>query len=170
MRRIYLAALGPALSVLALSVAVAAESEFLSRFDGSFSGGGLVQRDAGEIPSKVSCRLTGEASETVLSMSGRCRAHIFSKRLKAEISFDPSSGRYSGVYVGSSIGPAGLYGRRKGDAVVLTITWPKPVNGDTEATMTIRNSGDGRLTITVTDEIAPGGPAENVTQLALQQS
>ena len=53
---------------------------------------------------------------------------------------------------------------------MLTITWPQPVNGDTQATMTIRNSGNGQLGITVTDEVDPGGPSAQVTKLALNQS
>jgi hypothetical protein len=103
-------------------------------------------------------------------MSGRCGALIFSKQIRAELAFDPSSGRYTGVYIGSSIGPASLSGTRRGDAVVLTITWPQPVNGDTKATMTIHNPGNGELAITVTDEVEPGGPTAAVTQLALNQS
>jgi hypothetical protein len=150
--------------------AYAAEAEFLSRFDGAFSGGGLVQRNASEGPNEVSCTLSGRSSANGVSMSGECGAFIFSKRISADLTFDPGSGRYSGTYTGSSIGPARLSGKRSGDAVVLTITWPQPVNGDTKATMTISNSGDGRLAITVTDEVAPGGPKAQVTQLALNQT
>jgi hypothetical protein len=36
--------------------------------------------------------------------------------------------------------------------------------------MTIRNSGNGSLAITVTDELEPGGARAKVTQLALNQS
>jgi hypothetical protein len=160
----------PIAGVLACGAAFAAEDEFLSRFDGSFSGSGLVQRNAEENPNEVTCTLTGQSSATSVSMSGECGAFIFSKRISADLKFDPNSGRYSGVYVGSSIGPASLSGRRSGDAVVLTITWPKPVNGDTKAVMTISNSGNGRLAITVTDEVTPGGAKAEVTQLALNQS
>jgi hypothetical protein len=152
------------------SAAQAAEADFLSRFSGSFSGGGLVQRNADEGPNEVNCTLTGQPSQNGVSMSGKCGAFIFSKNIRADIQFDPATGRYSGVYVGSSIGPASLSGKRKGDAVVLTITWPQPVNGDTKATMTIHNPGNGQLAITVTDEVAPGGPREQVTKLALTQS
>jgi hypothetical protein len=53
--------------------------------------------------------------------------------------------------------------------VVLTVTWPKPVNGDTKATMTIQNSGNGALAITVVDAVHPGGPQAEVTRLALSQ-
>ena len=104
-------------------------------------------------------------------MSGTCRAAvIFSRKISADISVDPSSGRYSGTYVGSSIGPASLSGKRQGDAIVLTITWPKPVRGDTTAVMTIKNAGNGQLAITVTDEVEPGGAKAQVTNLALRQS
>jgi hypothetical protein len=164
------AALAAAIFPLSFAPVQAGEADFLSRFAGSFSGGGLVQRNAGENPNQVTCQLTGNPSENGVEMSGRCGAFVFSKNIRAEIRYDEASGRYSGVYVGSSIGPASLSGKRRGDAVVLTITWPAPVNGDTKAVMTIRNPGDGRLAITVTDHVAPGGPAAEVTQLALTQS
>lgn len=159
-----------AIGAFGAAPAMAAEADFLSRFDGSFSGGGLVQRNANENPNKVTCKLVGQPTENAVSMSGKCGALIFSKKIRADIRYDPASGRYSGIYVGSSIGPASLSGRRQGDAVILTITWPKPVNGDTKATMTISNPGNGSLDITVTDEVHPGGPSADVTQLALNQN
>jgi hypothetical protein len=162
--------LAAALGVCLAIPATAGEADFLNRFNGSFAGGGLVQRNAEEGPNEVTCKLVGEPSENGVSMRGRCGALIFSKQIRADISYDPGSGRYSGVYVGSSIGPASLSGRRKGDSVVLIITWPQPVNGDTKAVMTISNSGNGNLAITVTDEVSPGGPKAKVTQLALSQS
>lgn len=149
---------------------LAAEWDFLSRFEGSFSGGGTVQRSAKENPNQVTCTMTGQPSETSISMSGQCGAFIFSKQISAKLRFDPASGRYTGTYTGSSIGPAGLSGKRRGDSIVLVITWPQPVNGDTKATMTIRNSGNGRLAIIVTDELKPGGARKAVTQLALNQN
>ncbi len=162
-----------ALAIVAASVSVpakAAEWDFLSRFEGSFSGGGTVQRSAEESPNQVTCNFTGQPTQTGVTMSGKCGAFIFSKQIRADLLFNPATGRYSGTYIGSSIGAAGLSGKRRGDAIVLTITWPQPVNGDTKATMTIRNSGNGRLSITVTDELKPGGARANVTQLALNQS
>ena len=149
---------------------LAAESDFLSRFEGSFSGGGTVQRNAKENPNQVTCTMTGQPSQTTISMSGKCGAFIFSKQISARLRFDQASGRYTGTYTGSSIGPAKLSGKRRGDSIVLTITWPQPVNGDTKATMIIRNSGTGRLAITVTDELEPGAGSKAVTQIALNQS
>jgi hypothetical protein len=147
--------------------AQAGEADFLSRFSGAFSGGGLVQRNASESPNQVSCTLVGQSSENAASVSGKCGAFVFSRQVRADLHYDPASDRYSGVYVGSAIGPAGLSGKRQGDAVVLTITWPQPVNGDTKATMTIHNPGNGQLAITVTDQVVPGGPAAPITQIAL---
>jgi hypothetical protein len=167
--------LGPACLGLILGVAFliasaqADEADFLARFNGTFSGGGTVQRNAQEGPNKVTCSLIGQPTESGLSMNGACGAFIFSKQIRADLKFDEASGRYSGTYIGSSIGPARLSGKRNGNSVVLTITWPQPVNGDTKATMTIRNSGNGSLAITVTDEVSPGGPKAKVTQIALSQ-
>ena len=149
--------------------ALLSEQEFFGRFAGSFEGSGEVQRKANTSPNQVTCALTGQPSGNRITISGRCGAAIFSREISADIRFDPATGRYTGTYVGAKVGPARLSGVRQGDAVVLTITWPKPVNGDTKATMTIRNSGNRQLAITVTDEFQPGGPKAEVTKLALNQ-
>jgi hypothetical protein len=166
------AAIAVALTALCFSATAgnAAEREFLKRFDGSFSGRGIVHLSSMKGPNQVNCTLVGQPSESGISISGKCGIAGFSKTVGADLRFNPSTGRYSGTYVGASVGAAALYGKRKGDSVVLTITWPRPVNGDTKATMTIRNSGNGNLAITVTDELEPGGARAKVTQLALAQS
>jgi hypothetical protein len=115
--------------------------------------------------------MNGNAGDNSLSMSGTCRAAvIFSRKISADLRYDPGSGRYTGTYLGSSIGPARLSGKRSGDAVNLTITWPKPVRGDTTAAMTIRNTGNGQLAITITDEVPAGGPSAQVSSISLKQS
>jgi hypothetical protein len=146
------------------------EMAYFDRFAGSFAGSGEVRRRATDRPAQVKCTLAGEPSENRILISGRCGASIFSRDVSADIRFDPASGRYTGTYVGSNAGPARLSGARNGDAVVLTITWPKPVNGDTKATMTILNPGNGTLQITVIDEVRPGGAKAEVTRLALSQT
>jgi hypothetical protein len=156
--------------VVAAGGAQAGEADFFNRFAGSFSGSGQVQRNSSESPNQVQCTLTGRPSANGVAMAGECGAFIFSKRISADIRYDEASGRYHGSYVGSSIGTARLSGARRGDSVVLTITWPQPVNGDTKATMTISNSGNGRLAISITDKVAPDGPTAQVTQLALARS
>ena len=155
---------------LAGAPAQAEEADLLQRFEGTFSGGGKVSRNEAERPTNVRCTMNGNASANSISMSGTCRAAvIFSRKISANLRVD-GSGRYTGTYVGSSIGPARLSGKRSGDAVNLTITWPKPVRGDTRAYMTIRNSGDGRLAITITDEVPAGGPRAQVSSISLRQS
>ena len=149
--------------------ATASEAEYFGRFAGSFAGSGQVRRNASANPNQVQCTVTGQPSENRITISGRCGIGMFSREISADIRYDPASGRYAGTYVGASVGPAQLSGTRHGDAVVLTIRWPKPVNGDTKATMTIRNSGNRQLAITVTDEFQPGGARTDVTQLALNQ-
>lgn len=145
------------------------QSDFFGRFAGSFSGGGEVKRDARSGANQVQCTLTGQPTANGISISGKCGASIFSRKVSADIRLDPASGAYRGTYVGADVGPAKLWGKRRGDSVVFVITWPKPVNGDTKAFMTIRNSGDGKLAISVTDQVHPGGPKAEVTRLALNQ-
>ncbi len=49
----------------------------------------------------------------------------------------------------------------------LRIEWPRPVNGDTQAAMAIRNDGQGRLRITVADNLTPGGPVQQTSEIVL---
>jgi hypothetical protein len=150
-RAIAIAAIFAALSI---GTAAADETEFLQRFAGSWAGGGNVQRKAEEGPKRVTCKVKGTPAENALSISGTCRAAlVFTREIGVAVRVDPGSGRYTGTYTGSSIGPARVSGRRSGDVVTLIVTWPKPVNGDTSASMTIRNDGTGRMSIVVTDEI-----------------
>lgn len=145
-------------ALLALTLGGAAipppEMLFLQRFDGPWSGTGLVQRNVDSGPQKVNCSLDGEQSANRITMAGTCRAYlVFSRKISAEIAFDPATGRYVGTYIGSTVGPASLTGQRDGDTVDLTVLWPRTVNGDRRARMRIVNGGDGRLRILVTDEI-----------------
>jgi hypothetical protein len=162
-----------ALALIGLTFATPAqaqeESEFLSRFEGTFKGGGSVSRNETENPTKVNCTMNADSSANSLSMSGTCRAAvIFSRKISASLQVD-SSGRYTGTYIGSAIGPARLSGKRQGDAVNLTITWPKEVRGDTKAAMTIRNAGNGQVAITITDEVPAGGPSQQVSSISLSK-
>jgi hypothetical protein len=149
--------------------AQAQETDFLERFDGSWSGGGTVQRRVDEGPRNVSCRLRGSSSANSLSISGTCRAAvIFTRQIGVDVTVN-SSGRYRGTYTGSTIGPAALSGRRRGDTVTFTITWPKPVFGDTKGTMSVSNGGQGQLSITMSDNLAPGAAPTNITDLQLSR-
>jgi hypothetical protein len=147
-----------------------AELDFLNRFQGSWSGYGTVQREGRSQPRQVTCSVTGSPDKDRLSVQGICRAAvIFTGPVGADLTYDPRTGTYRGTYTGSRIGPARLTGTRRGDAVHLRIDWSRPVNGDTQATMVIRNDGRGALRITVADNLSPGGPIQQTSEIVLQR-
>ncbi|WP_052732054.1 hypothetical protein [Devosia geojensis] len=144
------------------------EADFAAQFNGEFTGGGAVRTEASGNPWNVSCDMTGQASDAALSFNGRCRAAlIVSRRVGAEIRID-GNGRYTGTYIGSTIGPAALSGRRSGNTVTLEVTWPAPVNGDTSATMTITATGNG-FHFAVDDLAEPGGPSVRMTDITMNR-
>jgi hypothetical protein len=155
---------------LGAGTAHAAESDYLDRFRGSWTGSGRVQREGTSSPRQVTCSLTGRPGENRLLIQGSCRAAvILSRPVGADLTFDPRAGIYRGVYTGSRIGPAQLTGTRSGDAVKLRIDWPRLVNGDTQASMVIRNDGRGALQVIVLDNLTPGGPDEQTSVIVLQR-
>jgi hypothetical protein len=161
------------LSILALaafalagSSAQAAEEEFLKQFGGSFAGKGGVRTAADSSPWNVKCKINGASTASSVSLDGSCTAAaVVTRKIGADLKVD-SSGLYKGVYTGSKIGPAALSGRRQGDSVVLNVTWPKPVNGDTQATMTITTTSKG-FTFAVDDLDKPGGSPVRMTDITL---
>lgn len=151
--------------------AVAAENTYLDRFKGGWNGTGKVQRGIDSSPWNVQCTFKGVTPDpNHISIQGTCRAAIIVQReIGVELTYDPASGLYKGTYTGARVGPAQLSGTRTGDAVNLAITWPKPVNGDTRSNLTIRNGGGGTLRITVADNLTPGGPVQQTSDILLQQ-
>jgi hypothetical protein len=144
-----------ALLLLGASSGPAASDEFLERFTGKWAGSGMIQRDIDASPRNVSCSLASAgAAGDKLSLQGSCRAAlVVTRKIGADIEFDAASGRYSGVYLGSTKGPATVVGRRRGDAIVLTITYGAVIYGDRTATMTITNADDGSFRMTVVDKV-----------------
>ena len=142
------------------AAAVAPEDDFIGRFGGTWSGSGTVIK--GDIPLQVSCQVTGDPGQNQIAIEGSCSLAIASMRIAADIAYDPASGRYSGTYIGAKVGPAHVSGRRSGDVVNLTVTWPQPVNGQIKAHLVIENAGSGKLRIVLNEYVAPGG-AEKVT-------
>jgi hypothetical protein len=132
-----------------------ADASFLSRFDGGWGGSGTVQRDVDASPRRVSCRVAGsQPSPNRVSITGTCRAAVIvTRRIGADIRYDPASKRFSGTYTGSTKGPAQVSGTQRGDSLVLTITYAAPAYGDRTATMTIRNAGKGQFSLVVTDKV-----------------
>jgi hypothetical protein len=148
----------------------AAETDFLNRFRGSWSGYGVVKREGRSEPRQVTCTVAGQPEENRVSVQGSCRAAVtFTRQIGADLTYDPRTRTYRGTYIGSRIGPARLTGTRSGDAVNLRIDWPRPVNGDTQAAMVIRNDGSGVLRITVADNLSPGGPIQQTSEIVMQR-
>lgn len=167
-----LAIIGVAAAVLGVEMpsASASEDSFLDRFKGGWTGSGSVRRNIDRSPWNVQCSATGEPGPNRISIQGTCRAAVIVQRqIGAELTYDPRSGLYQGVYTGARVGPAQLSGRRSGDAVNLRIRWPRPVNGDTQARLTITNTGTGALRISVADNLTPDGPVEQTSDLVLQR-
>jgi hypothetical protein len=147
-----------------------AEAAFLERFRGTWEGGGTVRRSIDPAPWNVRCVLNGVPGPNTISIQGTCTgALIVQRQIGAELTFDPRARAYRGVYVGARVGPAALAGTRGGDVVSLAITWPAPVAGDTRASMTIHNRGDGTLRIVTEDNLTPGGPIQQTSNLVLQR-
>jgi hypothetical protein len=167
-RLIAAASLACVVTALTYNPLRAAETDFLERFRGTWSGSGKVQREGASQPRQVTCSVTGSPVENRISAQGTCRAAlIFSRPIGVDLAYDSRSGTYRGTYTGSRIGPARLTGTRSGDAVNLRIEWPRPVNGDTQAAMVIRNDGQGTLRITVADNLTPGGPTQQTSEIIL---
>jgi hypothetical protein len=165
MKRVGLAALTVA-GVFMAGSGQAADEEFLKNFGGSFAGTGGVRTAADSSPWNVKCKVNGASTASTVSLDGSCTAAaIVTRKIGADLKVD-SSGTYTGTYTGSKIGPAALSGRRKGNSVVLNVTWPKPVNGDTKATMTITPTGNG-FTFAVDDLNHPGGSVVRMTDIRL---
>jgi hypothetical protein len=143
-----------AATLASLSPAAAAQP-FFDRFDGRWSGTGQVQRDVDPSPRSVKCTLTGQRNgPNKMSIAGTCRAAvIFTRKIGADLTFDPKSQRFTGSYTGSATGPAKLSGRLRGERLVLEITYAKPVYGDRKAVMTIANPGSRNFSMAVTDRV-----------------
>jgi hypothetical protein len=158
------------LATMAQTQAKAQEDAFLDRFKGNWSGSGRIQRNAESSPWQVNCTVNGNRAPDRISIQGNCRAALILQRpIAADLAYDVRTGLYRGVYTGARVGPARLSGARSGNAVRLTIDWPKPVNGDTRAEMTITNEGSGMLRIVVRDNLVPGGPVQQTSELVLRQ-
>lgn len=131
-------------------LAQASEADFLSRFEGSWSGGGAVKVRADAAPVNVRCSLTSNAEDEALSMDGTCRAMVIaSRRIAADIM--AADGAYQGTYVGAGSGTASLSGTRSGDTINLAIRWAREVNGDRQAKMEVASLGDGRMRLRTID-------------------
>jgi hypothetical protein len=142
------------------------EQAFIDLFGGTWVGSATVIK--GSVPWQVNCRASGQPVANRITIEGNCSIAIISVPIAADITYDPATGDYDGTYIGAKVGPAHVAGKRDGSIVNLAITWPKPVHGDTEARMTIENAGGGSLTMTIFDNVAPGGPEQKTLDASLR--
>jgi hypothetical protein len=159
----------PALLCLAVGGAGPALSALVDRYAGSFSASGTVVEGPNANAHEVRCRFTAsQQGATGLSLQGTCRAYlVISRSISANLSWDPRSGRVTGTYTGSRVGTAQLAGRQNGADFDLTITWPKPLYGDTTARMRVASLDSDRVRIVVMDNIGANGPLRATTDLTL---
>lgn len=141
--------------------AVASEANFLKSLQGKWTGGGPVRIRINWVPVTVSCKFDTEADDTALSLKGTCRGMmLMSRSISADIRY--SGARYTGWYVGPKGGKARLNGSRSGNAIDLTIHWPKMINGDRIADLTVQKVGNNGMKLTTVD-IDPKSGKEVVT-------
>jgi len=164
MRALCVLGLAALLTSTASNASAVSQQAFIDLFGGTWVGSGTVVEEG--IPLHVGCSATGQTTTNHLTVEGICTVSIVSVRIAADIRYDPATGRFSGTYIGARVGPAYVSGRSKGNAINLRVTWPKPVNGDTTARMTIVNTGN-RFRLTLRDNATPGGPEELMSDVVL---
>ena len=154
---------------LTASAAQANEAEFLNSLEGSWSGKGTVKVRTNSSPVNVSCSFDSDASDTSLSLDGKCRGMIIiSRAIGADLKANGT--KYSGSYTGAGTGTAGLSGSRNGNAINLGIKWAKEVNGDRTAQMTVEKVGDNGMKLTTIDEDPETGKSVVTSQINLRRS
>ncbi|MBX5038993.1 hypothetical protein HJB51_25210 [Rhizobium lentis] len=148
--------------------ALAQESAFLRSLGGDWSGTGMVLTKIGGMNFNVSCTLRSDASQSALSMNGKCRGlAVFTRTFSADVK--ASGQHYSGNYIGPSGQSSKLVGRRQGDRLNLNITWARVVNGDRKATLLIEKIGQDRLRLQTVDNDLLSGRSVVTSRIDLQR-
>ncbi|PKA38799.1 hypothetical protein N2599_12450 [Rhizobium sullae] len=134
------------------------EANFLQSLAGNWQGTGHVLMRIGSDPINVRCSFATAAGRVNFSMNGSCRGFLVVRRgVSANLRL--SGSRYTGAYVGPSGQPSVLSGKRRGNAIDLSVRWARPVNGDRNANMTIEKVGaDGLRLRTVDRDLTTGRP------------
>ncbi|WP_312858607.1 hypothetical protein [Rhizobium sp. G21] len=104
-----------------------------------------------------------------MSLNGKCRGFVvISRRIGADLKI--AKGRYRGTYVGAGTGPAGLSGKRAGNALQLDIRWAKSVNGDRSARLTVEKVGANGMRLVTTDRDPASGKTVVTSQIDLKRN
>jgi hypothetical protein len=146
----------------------AAETDFLSSIEGSYSGRGTVKLRTNLKPITVRCKFRSSTAATSLSLQGSCTGLlVVSRKISAAVSI--AGTRYQGTYLGAGTGPASLNGKRRGNAISFNVRWAKNVNGDREATLTVKKVGANGMTLTTTDRDPKTGKLVTTSEIVLQR-
>ena len=144
------------------------DGDFLKSFAGSWVGKGTVKTDADSKPIRINCKFASNATDSSLSLDGKCTGYVvFSRTIGADVKTNGQT--YTGRYIGSSTGPAGLSGNRSGDALVLGIRWAKEVNGDRAAQLKLEKVGDNGMRLTTTDKDPATGKSIVISEINLSR-
>ena len=145
------------------------EAGFLRSLQGKFSGKGTVRIRTNSPVMNITCAFTSDATATSLSLDGTCRAMlILTREIRADLKVNGT--KYTGTYIGSRSGPAGLSGSRDGSAINLDIHWAKIINGDRDAELTVEKTGPDAMRMTVTDMDPATGKMVVTSQIDLKRS
>ncbi len=147
----------------------ATDAAFLQSLGGSWGGKGTVKTETGSQPVKINCRFASRATDTSLSLNGKCTGYVvFSRAIGADVKTDGKT--YTGVYNGSRTGPAGLRGKRANNALVLGIRWAKEVNGDRAAELRLEKLANNRMRLTTTDKDPATGKNVVISRIDLNRT
>ena len=150
----------------AASPVAANDASFLKSLQGKWTGGGPVRIRINWIPVTVSCKFDTEADDTALSLKGTCRGMmLMSRAISADIRSNGTS--YTGWYIGPKGGKARLNGSRNGNSIDLTIHWPKTINGDRVADLTVQKVGNNGMKLTTVDIDPKTGKPVVTSELSL---
>src|SRR5579862_2529813 len=83
------------------SALYASEGDYIGLFGGNWSGSGMVLNNTK--PWQVNCHAVGQPSANHLLITGDCSVFLISVPILADVTYDPASGRYSGVYTGGDM-------------------------------------------------------------------
>jgi hypothetical protein len=150
------------------SAAHAADAEFLKSLQGNWAGEGSVKVDADSSAVGVNCKFVSDTTDSSMSLDGSCTGLVvMSRDIGAKIKTDGKS--YKGTYIGSSTGPAGLSGKRSGNALNLGIRWAKDVNGDRSAKLRLEKVGDNGMRLTTMDTDPATGKSVVISDINLRR-
>jgi hypothetical protein len=168
MKSIYLACIAGAFAFFPAERSSANEEQFLHSLAGQYEGKGQVRLRTNRKPINVTCSFRTSATANSLSLDGKCRGLVvISRSVGAKLTRNGSS--YKGTYIGAGSGPATLSGKRRGNALNLTVNWAKELNGDRRAQFSVAKAGKTGLTLTTIDKDPTSGKSVVTSKIVLQR-